>query len=159
MVNLSYYFNDGANPQAKATLAYLQWLVGDGLDASYNPDKKRYEALPMVARWENCREQGYVVSLRNGDRHEQLNIAFFEHRNGDSIHALVWEQKSINSITLDIAAFPPCLYRTKWETSFSVVFGEAYKMASYISETMNLFWKYGYESTEFKSWINHNDQR
>ena len=69
----------------------------------------------MVARWENCREQGYVISLRLPTYSKQLNIAFFEHRNTDSICAIVWEQRTLNSPTIETAEFGD-VYKTKWDT-------------------------------------------
>ena len=74
MTKLEDYLKDGANRQARATLMFLQ---GDAkIEESWNTERGTYDAEIKVARWENCREQGYIVSLRNENR-EQLNIAFF----------------------------------------------------------------------------------
>jgi len=78
-MKLADYMQDGANWQARAVLAVVQDLLGEGIADSYNKEYHCYTHEFKVGRWENCREQGYVVSLHVGT--EQLNIAFFEHRN------------------------------------------------------------------------------
>lgn len=111
------YMQDGACKQARATLMLLQ--AGECYGAT-------------VARWENCREQGYVVSCLN-DRHEQLNIAFFEHRNSDDICAVAWSQLTMNAPTIDTAIFGD-VYKTKWDVSHSVGFGQFREMADWIKD-------------------------
>jgi hypothetical protein len=139
MTHLENYLQDGANYQARATLMYLQALCN--IKESWNKTTLSYDAEVKVARWENCREQGYVVSLTNPTR-EQLNIAFFEHRNSDEISAVKWEQKSINSLTIDTAKFGD-IYKTKYDTSHEVPFGEASKMAGWIFTELTTHWVKG----------------
>lgn len=139
MTDLQNYFNDGANEQAQATLCALKYYVGDGIEESYCEKTNKYLAEINVARWENCREQGYIVSLRTKDRSKQLNIAFFEHRNTDSICAIKWEQTSTNSLTIDTAQFGD-VYKDKYDVSFDVGYGEFLKMASWINEQFIDFW-------------------
>lgn len=138
MTELSKYQDDGANYQAQAVLAFLR--RGADIESSYNQEKSRYEAEPKVARWENCREQGYVISLRSKNYQRQLNIIFFEHRNSDSICAVKWEQTTLNSPTIDTAEFGD-VYKDKYDTSFSVGYGEILKMANWIREELENFWK------------------
>ena len=106
MTRLENYLQDGANYQARATLMFLQRNAN--IESSWNKECKCYDAEIKVARWENCREQGYIVSLcsKKFGGGEQLNIAFFEHRNCDNICAVKWEQNSINSITINDAETP-----------------------------------------------------
>jgi len=137
MTNLTDYLNDGANYQAKAVLAFLQ--TGSP-EYSWNDETKQYDAVPKVARWENCREQGYIVSLRTKDYSRQLNIAFFEHRNSDSICAIKWEQTSMNTLTIDTANFVD-VYKDKWDVSKSVGYGEVSEMSVWIEEQFESFWK------------------
>lgn len=137
MTSLSKYQDDGANYQAQAVLAFVR--RGE-VECSYNKEERRYEAEPKVARWENCREQGYVISLRSKDYQRQLNIIFFEHRNSDSICAVKWEQTTLNSPTIDTAQFGD-VYKDKYDTSFSVGYGEVLKMANWIEEQLEEFWK------------------
>lgn len=138
--NMSNLFknSDGADAQAQATLAYLSGR--DGIEKSWCSDKSRYMADPKVSRWENCREQGYVVVLRSEDYKRQLNIAFFEHRNSDNICAIKWEQKTMNSPTIDTAEFGD-IYKDKYDVSKSLSEGCPSDMADWIYEQLEDFWK------------------
>jgi hypothetical protein len=138
MTLLQDYLQDGANYQARAVLMFLQRNAN--IEDSWNSTHKEYEADIKVARWENCREQGYVISLKNKDR-KQLNIAFFEHRNSDSICAIKWEQNSINSLSIETADFKGECYKDKYDVSFSVDYGKVCEMAEWINEELILFWK------------------
>lgn len=131
------YFQDGANYQAKAVLCFLQGLYH--IEESWDNDLKEYQAKMQIARWENCREQGYVVYLKSRDYNRQLNIIFFEHRNSDSICAVKWEQKSINALNIDSAKFGD-VYQDKYDTSFTVNCYEAKKMADWIKKQLVDFW-------------------
>ena len=133
---LNQYLKDGANYQARAVLAYLQ--MHDGIEDSWNSEFKTYDARIEVARWENCREQGYIVSLRN-ENHDQLNIIFFEQRNSDSICAVKWEQSSLNSLNIYTAEFGD-VYKTKYEVSYDVGYGRPVKMAEWIWSELENHW-------------------
>lgn len=135
MTYLEDYLKDGANYQARAVLMFLQGNTN--IEESWN--SQEYEAKIKVARWENCREQGYIVSLRTSDFRKQINIAFFEHRNSNRIHAVEWEQTSINTLTIDTAKFGE-IYKDKYDTSFSVDWREAFKMADWVTERLIEFW-------------------
>jgi len=139
MTRLENYLQDGANYQARATLMFLQRNAN--IESSWNKECKCYDAEIKVARWENCREQGYIVSLcsQKLGGGKQLNIAFFEHRNSDSICAVKWEQNSWNTINIDNAVFGD-VYKDKYDTSHSVGYGEAYGMAEWITEQLIEFW-------------------
>lgn len=136
MTKLEYYNYDGANHQARAVLCFLQ---NRSIESSWDGDKHSYLAEPKVARWENCREQGYVISMRNKSYSKQINIAFFEHRNSDSICAIKWEQVTLNSPTIDTAEFGD-IYKDKYDTSFDVRYGEIEKMANWIFEELDEWW-------------------
>ncbi len=135
MTDLIHYLSDGANFQAKAVLAFTQ----TDIEESWDSEKGIYKANPKVARWENCREQGYIISLCTEDYLKQLNIAFFEHRNSDDICAIKWEQISINTITIDNAEFGD-IYKDKYNYSFGVRYGEIVKMSNWIKKELNDFW-------------------
>jgi len=137
MPTLDNYLNDGACASARAVLGYLD---GFNIEVSYDGEFHRYAAEIQVARWENCREQGYVLSLFSTGYRKQLNIAFFEHRNSDNICAVKWEQKTVNSPTIDTAKFGDDVYNDKWDVSLSVSYNEAHKMARWISEQLTDFW-------------------
>ena len=81
------------NAQAKAVRCYLEGY--DGLDVSwveYNGHGS-FSAELSIAEWDNGRERGYIVSCRQSGVPRQMNIAFFEHRNTDSINAISFETK------------------------------------------------------------------
>ena len=125
---------DGANPQAQAVLAYLRHR--DGIEPSWNGNK--YEAEPQVDRWHNCREQGYVISLRG--QKTQLNIAFFEHRNSDAICAVKWEGFTLNPPTIDDIPSTHPFSQSKWDTDFDVAGEHPAEMAEWIYSQMVEFW-------------------
>jgi hypothetical protein len=137
MIELENYMKDGANWQARAVLCALQGVYS--IEESWSDDQKQYLAQPKVARWENCREQGYVVCMRSQDYSKQINIAFFEHRNSDSICAVKWEQNTINSPTIGTAEFGN-VYKDKYDVSFEVRFGQFMEMADWIQEQLEQFW-------------------
>lgn len=129
---------DGADHQAQAVLAYLR--AYDGIEVSWNSKMNGYDAEPKVDRWHNCREQGYVVHLRSRNRARQLNIAFFEHRNSDSICAVAWEQITINPPTIDNMETNGAVYTDKFDVSHSVSVGCAEQMANWIYDQIEHFW-------------------
>jgi len=138
--NVLHYHNDGANRQAQACLALFQYLLSDGIESSWSDKWKQYEANIQIARWENCREQGYVLSLRTGDFRKQLNIAFYEHRNVDSLCAVQWEQATLNSPTLDTADFGE-VFKDKYDTSFDAnKHCEVKPMAEWMLKEFISFW-------------------
>lgn len=137
MTDLKHYLQDGANRQARAVMCMVQT---HNIESSWDVDWKEYKANPQIARWENCREQGYVISLTSKDKSRQVNIAFFEHRNSDSICAVKWEQLTLNSPHIDTADFGDQVYTTKWDVSYEVGYGEIVKMADWIVEEMDEFW-------------------
>lgn len=140
MANLFRGIESGANYQAEAVKCYLQ--LYDGIEDSYDAEMCRYTAEPQIERWHNCREQGYIISLRSADFKRQINIAFFEHRNSDHIDAVKWEQVSLSNAPLNIdTAFFGDVYQSKWDTSFQVPFGAAAEMAEWIYEQLVAFWR------------------
>jgi len=136
---LGHYHSDGANKQAQAVLAMLQYNIDDGIESSWNSEFKRYDASIKIARWKNCREQGYVVSLASKNYARQINIAFFEHRNSDGICAVKWEGRILNSPTIN--DIPQEVYADKWDVSHSVDVGHIDEMATWIAGELIAFWK------------------
>lgn len=148
MTNLKHYLQDGANYQARAVLMMLQHFE---LEADMDTIDKEYIYPIKVARWENCREQGYVVMLkaRNG---KNINIAFFEHRNTDGISAVKWEQPTYpNSPTIDTALPHMGEYAdNKYATSFGVSYGNILEMAEWIGEQLQAWWDENNDTKEAK---------
>lgn len=131
---------DGANVQAQAVLAYLR--AYDELESSWSAEQMRYMAEPEVNRWHNCREQGYVVSLRSGDYRRMIHIAFYEHRNSDSICAVKFELSGLlNPPTINDIPKDHPFYESKYATDHSVSVGKAMEMADWIYDELNNWWK------------------
>ena len=135
MTNL-FQNHDGANAQAQATLAYL---VGrGGIECSWKGEHG-FQAIPKVYRWHNCREQGYVVTLRSKNYDRQINIAFFEHRNSDDIRAIKWEQ-------ITASGNPPTISDMDnkgltYYVSKSFPYGKCTEMADWIYKQLSDFWE------------------
>lgn len=140
MIELQNYLQDGAGHQARAVLMHLQAI--STIESSWNDRWKKYDAVTYVSRWQNCREQGYVLILRN-KQHDQLNIAFFEHRNSDRICAILWKENTINSPTVETAQFGD-IYKDKYDISHSVSYGQYKEMAEWIATQL----KNHYEAVE-----------
>ena len=133
---------NGGFSQALAVKAYLS--RSDGLECSWDAPEEYpygYKAQPTIAEWYNCREHGFVISMRNAAfSGDQINIAFFEHRNTDGICAVVWKQRTLNPPTIETAEFGDT-YKDKHDVSHSVGFGEAQALADWIETQLEDFWK------------------
>ena len=130
----------GANYQAEAVLAFLQGTPN--IESSYlGGPNYEYLAKPYVAPWENCREQGYVIYMKNENGTKQINIAFFEHRNSDEIIAVLWNQITDKAPTIDTMDTGGTIYQTKWDYSHSVQYGKVAEMAQWILDKLEEFWK------------------
>lgn len=138
MDNAFSYFNDGANAQAQAVLAFLSYFA-EGVEASYKDGK--YAASVEVNRFHNCREQGYVLTMCASGYKKQLNIAFFEHRNSDSICIVEWESApTLNPPTIDSIPEDHPWFNDKYNVTASFGYGEAYQTAEWIVERLNAWW-------------------
>lgn len=140
MNNAFSYFNDGAGGQAQGVLAFMGYM-SSGIEASYDSDHGDYRADVSVDRFHNCREQGYVVSVRSRDYSRQLNIIFFEHRNSDEIVIIEFELSTINPVNIDMIPDTHPWHHSKsgYDKSFSC--GQVYDAANYINERLEIFWK------------------
>lgn len=138
--DLLTYGKDGACESARAVLPYLQAEMSE-LDWHLREEcGHQFPVMPKVARWENCREQGYVVTCKNQDYSgKDLNIAFFEHRNSDEICAVMWRQKFLNSPTIQNADFGD-VYRDKHDVSHSVSYDKPFDMARWVAAQMRRFY-------------------
>ena len=113
------------NPQAKAVRCYLEPL----LEEFTNPEI--LDCL-SIAEWYNGREQGYVLSYKpNEPSKKAWHVAWYEHRSADFIVAVEFQTDwNINPPTF--ADIPDGIFKDKWDVSFSVEYGQAYKMARWI---------------------------
>lgn len=152
MSDVKHYHEDGANKQAQAVLAMFQYYLGDGVEASWSEKFSRYEAEIRVARWENCREQGYVLYMKSPDYKKQLNIAFYEHRNCDTVYMSIWEQRTFNAPTLDTPDTEGEQNSTYgWENSHAIGYNKIAETAEYMFELFEKFW------TEHKKEVDSKD--
>lgn len=141
-MKLEHYMVDGAGAQARAVLAYLQGH--DSLiEESWSDEWKKYMAEPMISRFDNCREQGYIVSLKSRYYTHQINIAFYEYRSSDTICALMVEGYTFNAPTKkDIMEL--CEKEGMPDSSgnyqHSESYGKASEMAEWIGEQLREFW-------------------
>lgn len=126
--------NFGIQPQAMAVMAYLGNY--DGIEPSWKDG--RYHARVEAAPWYNGRERGIVFYMSNPSG-KQLNIAVYEHRNTDSICALMWEQNTyINPPTLQ--ELPEGVFESKWDYSQSWNYGDPSATANWIYEQFCDHW-------------------
>lgn len=144
MTDLAHYLADGADASSRAVLALLQGrLVGITESRNYGFNKRL-----EVNRWSNGREQGYITSLRvmpsNTKHPPQLNFAWFEHRNSDSICVLIWKQDSFNTLSIDTADFGD-LYKDKYDVSASFKYNEQYNASEYIAKHIESYIELGLE--------------
>lgn len=139
MIEIQSYGQDGAKPTAQAVLAYLKEAIGAGIEGSWNKEWKKYDAEVGVAVWYNGREQGYIVSMMNARRNDQINIAFYEHRNSDQIVAVMWNQLSMNPLTVN--TMKSGVFESKNDYQFSVEWNEAAVMAEWIFSRLVEFWE------------------
>lgn len=128
---------DGANFQARAVLEMVRCIIGGGIEASWNDDRKCYDAEPNFTRFDNCREQGYVIYLSSKDYSKQINIAFYEHRNSDRIYIQVNDKHTFNAPVLDDITES---MSDKWDCAFSAGWGKVSEAAKFIVDKLDEFW-------------------
>jgi hypothetical protein len=134
MLNKNY----GIGAAALAVQAYIE--AQDGVEASWNSERHRYDAEPRVAPWYNGRERGIVIYLNNRNHTDQINIAVYEHRNSDNICALMWRQYTgINPPNL--AILPEDVFKDKWDVTESWSYYKAVDAAQWVVEQLNDFWR------------------
>lgn len=99
MTDIKNYLQDGANWQAQAVLAYIRANYDYILEHSTASEYGYRHADLYVGRYENCREQGYVFSIRY--KGKCRNYAVYEHRNSDTLIVLISNCLTINTPSVD----------------------------------------------------------
>lgn len=132
MYNIENFLYDGADMQAQIIAIIIREQKARVLDLIWNKEWKDYEGRIAIGRFENCREQGYVVSL-NDYRGNQRNYAFYEHRNSDNICVLVRDGVTINTPSLEYMWEGK---KDKWDVDKTFSYGEWQKCADWILEDM-----------------------
>jgi hypothetical protein len=135
-------FSFGIDKQA---LAVLHMLDREPDFADY--ENGFYQVRTETRPWYNGRERGFVLSMSPDliGVAPTVHIAVFEHRNHDGICALRWEtaQMYFNHPLEDPEIFEKAYGpgKGKWDVAFSVNYGEAGKMATWVYEQMAAFYK------------------
>lgn len=138
----------GLNYQAVGTALALR--AYDGVESSWNGERKAYDAELRFRPWYNGRETGVVVQMFphyvSNKTQRCVNYAIFEHRNSD--HLCVWRWETDfprdNVTWQDI---PEGIAPDKWTHQFSVGYGEGVKLADMLIKDMNTTWR-GWEERE-----------
>lgn len=137
MVRIESYMNDGANWQAQAILAYLKSHINCAIQKSWNPLYRSYDVDILVGRYENGREQGYVVSVLYQYIKAQKTFAFYEHRNSDNIYVLHTDELvGFDTPSKEIVYDK---YKDKWDCDKSFKFGEIVECGDYILDEIENF--------------------
>ena len=133
MTNFETYMADGANYQERCVLIYLQARMQDHC---YNLRERKDFSSLKVARWENCREQGYQITQHIAGKGKQLTVIFFEHRNSDEICAIKVQHNSINSLSIADLSRENVehTYNTKWDADMTCGWMDIPKMGEWIEE-------------------------
>jgi hypothetical protein len=103
MIDIKNYMEDGACWQAQAVLAYVKGNITELTDSRYFNKSLQVG----VGRYENCREQGYVISIRfygkkdDDFEYVQRNYAVYQHRNSDTICVLISNTWTTNTPGID----------------------------------------------------------
>ena len=103
MTALEKYLDDGANWQAQGVLAYLRYHLDATSIVSKLTDTKDWKRPDFpyveVGRFENFREQGYVLMVTF--KGKRRNYAFFEHRNSDELVVFISDKLTLNTASID----------------------------------------------------------
>lgn len=132
MTTIENYMNDGANWQAQAVLAYLRVTKGNAIDKTWNKEFHKYDASVEVGRHENCREQGYIFSVRY--KCEQRNYCVYEHRNSDDLCVVVFDSVTFNTPTLKMVC--DAMGDSKWNYTKAFPCGQIMDCGDYILNDM-----------------------
>ena len=91
-------------------------------------------AMLDVGRFENCREQGYIFSVRY--KTSQMNYAVYEHRNSDNISVVRFECNTMNTPTNDMVFEHMA---DKYDTTKDFVYGNIVECGEWLVKDMNNF--------------------
>lgn len=138
MINIENYMNDGANWQAQSVLSFIRAHKESAVDDTWNDEFHRYDADIIVGRFENCREQGYIISVKYKFE-KQRNYAVYEHRNSDDICVVVFDKQTINTPTLNDVC--KAMNDNKYNLTKAFPCGQIMECGIYIIEDMKVFLK------------------
>lgn len=133
-MDIKTYFDDGANWQAQAVLAYVRAYSSWALNGTWDDEAKKYMATLDVGRFENCREQGYIFSVRY--KTSQMNYAVYEHRNSDQICVVRFVGNTINTPTSEMVFEN---MKDKYDVTISFGYGGIVECGEWLVGNMNNF--------------------
>lgn len=133
MTDIREYMNDGANWQAQAVLACVRHHTKSCFDSD-GQDK----AVVLVGRYENCREQGYVITLTLNECKPMISYCVYEHRNSDSICVQMFHASCMNTPSIDDVFYGK---RDKWDIDKRFDCGNIYDCALFIVQDMATRWE------------------
>lgn len=96
-IEIENYMQDGANHKARAIMCLIQGRILEVKECMKGINK---DVAVHIGRFENCREQGYVLSLFY-KYHFIRNYAFYEHRNSDQMCLLMSDTFTMNTPRAD----------------------------------------------------------
>lgn len=127
-IEIENYMQDGANYKARAIMCLIQGRITEVKECMKGINK---DVAVHIGRFENCREQGYVLSLFYKGQFIK-NYAFYEHRNSDQMCLLMSDTLTINTPRAD-AMFGD---RGKYDVDKFFDSDEIVEAADYIIERM-----------------------
>lgn len=155
LTNIEHYFCDGANYTIQALMClckkiYLQ--LPDEYAKAHNikdPHSDINRPLIMVGRYENCREQGYVLTVMSSKYGSQIaHYAIFEHRNSDDICVNKFHGQFINTPGID-AVWSNKATKYDYDKAFS--YNEVWEAYEWLEESIKA------DLAEFcQKWIDEN---
>ena len=130
-MELQNYLSDGANWQAVGVMAYLRSRTEYAMNTATHANV--FSQL-TIGRYENCREQGYIVSCKvNGG---QRNWCFYEHRNTDRLCVVVFDCFSIDTPSKEKVWE---VMKDKYDVTKDFECGEILECGQYILEDIKEF--------------------
>ena len=109
LTNIEHYFCDGANYTIQAVMClckkiYLEYYEDYKQKCNIKDPCSPYNRpVIMVGRYENCREQGYILTLMSSQCGRQIaHYAIYEHRNSDNICVNKFRGSFINTPNADV---------------------------------------------------------
>lgn len=140
LTNITNYLCDGANYTIQALMCLCK-KIGANLDmpTEYaermdikNPYSRWNEPVLRVGRYENCREQGYTLSLVAQDCSTQIaHYTIFEHRNSDNICIQKFRGQFINTPSIDDIWKDR---KDKWDIDQTFSYNEVWEAYEWLSE-------------------------
>ena len=130
-MNIRHYMHDGANWQAQAVLAYMR---GHIFQVEDEVKKKDNWGMSYVGRYENCREQGYVFSIKVGL--EQRHYAVYEHRNSDEICVLISDGVCMDTPNVEFMWKDRGENATKYDYNMGFRYGKIMECGEWIIDDM-----------------------